>query len=144
MVLTAEEKSSAAFPDVDMQQNTGLKSVELYDAAQSARRNYSNQSHLKDLVEVLSERPAGLRRWSVMRVIRSRWELDGREVSQKFEDEVERTFRNHCAVDALPGRQEQDNGSALFYRPKERAGEVWAVIPERAKAWLRDCRDEPV
>jgi hypothetical protein len=130
---------------VSVQQNTDFGTVEETggrSAAQSAARNRTSESHLRDLIEVLSEHPAGLRRWSVMRAMRSRRELAGREVPQKFEDEIERAFRNRCTIEAPPGMPERENRSALFYRPKERAGEVWAVLPERAEAWLRDCHDE--
>jgi hypothetical protein len=124
----------------------------------SVARSRTNDSHLRDLVEVLRDHPSGLRRWSVMRLMRSRHELKGREVSQKFEDEVERAFRNRCASETpsetpseanaetaaetavqVPGRL---NDVALFYRPKERAGEVWAVFRERAEEWLRAERSD--
>jgi hypothetical protein len=112
-------------------------------AAQAAARSRTSESHLRDLVEILSEQPAGLRRWSVMRAMRVRRERGGRDVPQKFEDEIERAFRNRCAVETETpsGLPERDNGSALFYRPKERAGEVWAVFPERAKTWLSNAGD---
>jgi hypothetical protein len=106
-------------------------------AALTAARNRTNSSHLKDLVEVLLEHPEGLRRWSVMHAMRTRRERSGREVSQKFEDEVERAFRDRCAIE--PATSCSDRG-ILFYKPKERAGEVWAAIPERAGEWLRSVR----
>lgn len=85
---------------------------------------------LADLIAVLQANPGGLRRWSVMRAMRQRVEKAGNEVPMKFEDNVGRVFRAHCATDtAIPG-------STLFYLPKDRAGEVWAVHAEKAKAWL--------
>lgn len=85
-----------------------------------------------ELIAVLLEQPGGLRRWSVMRAIRTRREKANKPVPQKFEDRIERAFRGFCA-----GEQgKSDDASALFYRPKDKAGEVWAVHAERARAWL--------
>jgi hypothetical protein len=127
---------------MDMQNKADFKPSELHGpgerlASLSGARGRTSYSHLRDLVEVLNEHPAGLRRWSVMRAMRSRREHAGLEVPQKFEDEVERAFRNKCAIETPPGAPERDDSSALFYRPKERAGEVWAVYRERAQEWLR-------
>ncbi len=96
------------------------------ESASGLRRD---DRYLSDLIDVLSKNPRGLRRWSVMRAIRAKYEQAGQGVPQKFEDEIERTFRRHCA--AAPGCAESSAG-ALFYRPQERAGEVWAVSPEHA------------
>jgi hypothetical protein len=104
------------------------------DRTASANRKPVDRVCLADLVAVLQASPAGLRRWSVMRAMRARAEKAGREVTPKFEDDVERVFRRHCAGDSV--RANAGNTTELFHRPKEKAGEVWAVIPEAAKAWL--------
>jgi len=88
-------------------------------------------AYVADLIGVLLAQPGGLRRWSVMRAIRQRREKTQRPVPQKFEDKVERAFRGFCADDPLKAGED-----ALFYRPKDKAGEVWAVHAERARRWM--------
>lgn len=94
-----------------------------------------NQSCLADLIAVLEPHPRGLRRWSVMRAMRQRMEKAHREITPKFEDDVERVFRRFCEGDAVRAGM-TDTSEELFFRPKETAGEVWAVHSSRARAWL--------
>ncbi|HEY2444204.1 MAG TPA: hypothetical protein VGI20_00510 [Rhizomicrobium sp.] len=114
-----------------------------HDAGASAdggERSQTRPSDLHDLIDVLQANPGGLRRWSVMRAIRSRRERAGIELSLKFEDEIERVFRRHCAdITGKDGRAniaKMDASAILFHRPKDKAGEVWAVNPDKASAWL--------
>jgi hypothetical protein len=88
---------------------------------------------LSELVELLVNHPGGLRRWSVMRAIRDNRSRASRPMSLKFEIEIERVFRGCCSN---CGELNRDPESALFYRPADKAGEVWAVHLERARAWL--------
>jgi hypothetical protein len=106
------------------------------DADMAARKLRSDQPILYELIKVLAPHPGGLRRWSVMRAIRNDRERASRDISQKFEDEVERTFRRFCADADNAKTRTCDATEALFYRPREKAGEVWAIFPDRAKAWL--------
>jgi hypothetical protein len=105
------------------------------DRVRAAQPRRTDNPLLADLIAVLLANPAGLRRWSVMRAMRTRAEKANREVSPKFEDDVERVFRRHCTGDSVRASAGGDLVE-LFHRPKEKAGEVWAAIPQAAKAWL--------
>jgi hypothetical protein len=91
------------------------------------------QPIMVELIEALLQHPGGLRRWSAMRAIRNDREKRSRDVPMKFEADVEREFRRFCAGPEVGACSDAD---ALFYRPADKAGEVWAVYPDRAKAWL--------
>jgi hypothetical protein len=104
-----------------------------HDLGPVLRAPRAQPSILDELIEVLLPFPGGLRRWSVMRGIRENRRRAGRDTSLKFEIEVERVFRGSCGNGGDAGRDPQ---TALFYRPEGKAGDVWAVHAERAKAWI--------
>ena len=91
-------------------------------ATRDAMRQRHDRGLLGDLIAVLEEHPAGLRRWSVMRAMRKRRERAGCEITPKFEGEIERLFRKYCV-----GEPPRENETRPFCRPKDKAGEVWAV-----------------
>ncbi len=101
-----------------------------------ARKSRADQTIVEELLKVLAPYPGGLRRWSVMRAIRTERERASQDVSQKFEDEIERVFRRFCADYGDSKSRTCTASDALFHRPREKAGEVWAVHTERARAWL--------
>lgn len=107
------------------------------DGAEGCTDPQAYPAVLIELAKVLAAHPGGYRRWSVMHAIRVGRERQGQDVPQKLEDEVERTFRRYCADlkkdEVLPEE-------ALFYRPREKAGEVWAAYPERVKVFLANCK----
>jgi MoaA/NifB/PqqE/SkfB family radical SAM enzyme len=96
----------------------------------------TDRAILSELIKVLSPHPSGLRRWSVMRAIRKEREAASRDIPQKFEDEIERTFRRYRAESENAKTRNCAPENELFYRPKDKAGEVWAVIPGRAETLL--------
>ncbi|MGD0191974.1 MAG: hypothetical protein ABSD74_14635 [Rhizomicrobium sp.] len=102
----------------------------------SVTKTRGEQSVIEELVKVLAPHPSGLRRWSVMRAIRVDRERAMMDVSPKFEDDIERVFRRFCAGYGDGKSNSCPPEKALFHRPAERAGEVWAVHHDRAKAWL--------
>ena len=105
------------------------------ESDQAVRKSRADTPILSELVKVLGPYPEGLRRWSVMHAIRKDREKTGRDIPQKFEDEIERTFRRFCAAADQAKTAANDGGETLFYRPREKAGEVWAIIPGRAETW---------
>lgn len=102
----------------------------------NARVWRSNRLMVSELAQILLANPAGLRRWSVMRAMRKVWEGAARDVGQKFEDEVERNFRYFSEDDERSKWQGLQREAALFYRPRDKAGEVWAAHADRVHAWL--------
>ena len=84
---------------------------------------------VEELVTALAGHPGGLRRWSVMRAIRKGREAVSRDIPLKLEADVERTFRRFCRNDEM-----RASSTALFYRPAEKAGEVWALDTSYADA----------
>ena len=84
---------------------------------------------VEELVAALAPHPGGLRRWSVMRAIRTSREAVSREIPLKLEADVERAFRQFCRGDGM-----RASGKVLFCRPAEKAGEVWALDTGKAGA----------
>jgi hypothetical protein len=142
-VDAARAKAFAAFAankkdaDTGMEQTATLNDREILGTnAPNPKfvRTGADTASLRDLIAVLTPAPKGLRKWSVMRAIRARRESAGRDIPLKFEADIERAFRRFCAGDPIQGAAPA--GAALFYRPKETAGEVWAVDAEKARSWL--------
>ena len=111
-------------------------SIAEFDRAETAASpNPARKRHdrmlMKDLIDVLQANPRGLRRWSVMRAMRTRRARAGHEITPKFEDEIERLFRQYCVSD--PPRE---NETRPFFKPKDTAGEVWAVDAARLTVFL--------
>ena len=52
-----------------------------------------------------------------------------RDIPLKLESDVERAFRQFCRDDDM-----RTSGTVLFYRPAEKAGEVWALDADYAGA----------
>jgi hypothetical protein len=98
------------------------------EVARSAQPD-SSDSIVAELIAALAPHPGGLRRWSVMRAIRKKREAVSRDIPLKFEADIERTFRQFCSNAADAGTRKIADGDALFYRPAEKAGEVWALHP---------------
>ena len=95
------------------------------------RRRNPEMAILKELVDVLQPHAQGLRKWSVMRAIRMQRNRVSQGIPQKLEEQVERTFRRFCADASEADNRACSAENAPFYRPKGKAGEVWALIPDR-------------
>jgi hypothetical protein len=103
----------------------------------SAPQSHRGAAILAELCAVLGAYPDGLRRWSVMRAMRKERECRGQDVAPNFEAEVERTFRQFCA-DATAKRSSGAAKDVVFFRPPEKAGEVWAIIRDRGPSARTD------
>jgi hypothetical protein len=100
--------------------------------------NPGREPLLGELIAVLRSHPRGLRRWSVMRAMRENRKRQSRDIPHKFEEDIERIFRRYCAENADTRICAIED--APFYRPRDTAGEVWALYPERAEALLAEPR----
>ncbi|HXS05186.1 MAG TPA: hypothetical protein VN723_00230 [Rhizomicrobium sp.] len=100
------------------------------------RRRNPERAILKELINVLQPHAQGLRKWSVMRAIRMHRNRVSQEIPQKLEEQVERTFRRFCADASEADNRACPAENAPFYRAQGKAGEVWAVLPDRVAALL--------
>jgi hypothetical protein len=103
----------------------------------------SDTAILTELRAVLSAHPDGLRRWSVKQAIRKGRSHAGQAIPQNFEAEVERAFRRFCA-NVNTKRSDDATNDALFFRPSEKAGEVWALLRDRASSWPNEALVEVI
>jgi hypothetical protein len=120
-----------------MTQDMRLNLPDWSDTPDSFRREQdANQLILRELIAALKPHPRGLRRWSVMRAIRADRNRISRDIPLKFESDVESVFRKFSAdaMDAHARVCAVEN--APFCRPHNTAGEVWALRPGKAEAWL--------
>ncbi len=107
------------------------------DAPDTFRREReTNQPILRELIAALTPHPRGLRRWSVMRAIRVERNRASRDIPLKFESDVESVFRKYSG-DAMDAHARVCTAEdALFCRPHNTAGEVWALRAGKAAAYL--------
>ena len=96
-------------------------------------------SYVIDLIRILHPRVGGVRRWAVMQSIRKNRAKARRPIPDKFEEGVERAFRQYCER-SRPFKEKRKNPpkTILFCCPQGMTSEVWAVYPDKAEAWLRD------
>ena len=113
-----------------------LAQTDIVDERPAPPRPSGEISTVANIIRALLPHPKGLRRWSVMRAIRNDLHNAARDIPHKLEDDVERAFRHYCASGNGKTVTGAPSGHALFFRPAETAGEVWAVFADRAAAWL--------
>ena len=82
---------------------------------------------IAEIVAVLARHPGGLRRWSVMRAVRQAREAQGRDIPLKLEADLERAFRQFCLDETGTAPRKLPDHLTIFRRPKDKAGEVWAL-----------------
>jgi hypothetical protein len=123
---TSDNRTSSTMDDMNSAWQSEHQRERPLLSPQRTLRSDCEESYRLDLVRVLL-------------AMRTRRENLGEEVSFKLEEKIERIFRQSCADDAYSsgGRKSgAPKDDALFYRPKDRAGEVWAADTGRARAWL--------
>jgi hypothetical protein len=99
-------------------------------------RRKTHEPILGELIAVLRPHTEGLRKWSVMRAIRAGRRHSSQDIPQKFEEQIERTFRQFCADPSEANARICTADTAPFYRRQGAAGEVWALLPGRVAVLL--------
>jgi hypothetical protein len=117
----------AIFEDISMSQQERAAPAFRQSRTDARAGDDACQPILGELMAVLKSHPRGLRRWSVMRALRENRKRLAHDIPLKFESDVERVFRRFCVEDTDGNPRAIAN--APFYRPRETAGEVWALNP---------------
>ena len=106
----------------------------------AASRLREEVGYVMDLISVLQSHPGGRRRWAVMQAIRKLRTEAGTAVPENFEHAVESAFQQHCAASGVFNKSKGTTKPAVFHWPLGKVGGVWAVYPDKAKAWIAERR----
>lgn len=119
-------------------EDQGPQQFQQREAVLAAVRLREETLYVIDLIRVLKSHRSGRRRWAVMQSIRKDRAAAHLPIPENFEHAVESAFQQHCLESGVFNKGRGAKKPALFVWPLGKAGGVWAVDANAAKAWLAD------
>ncbi len=101
-----------------------------------ATRNETDDTYVRDLIELLRPHATGLARQQVLSDLEQRRKSRGLSIPHKFEQAVQSAFNPHnVRSDIFLNRNAPDEG--FFCSEPDEKPAIWSVDIRRADAWLR-------